>query len=66
MSDSRPVTIADVAAASGFGVGTVSRVINRSASVRESTRATVLQAIERLVSEQLLARLLGERAQLLQ
>jgi LacI family transcriptional regulator len=48
MSGSRPVTIADVAAASGFGVGTVSRVINASASVRESTRATVLQAIERL------------------
>jgi len=42
------VTIADVAAASGVGVGTVSRVINGAANVRESTRRTVLAVIEQL------------------
>jgi DNA-binding LacI/PurR family transcriptional regulator len=45
---SRRATIADVAAASGVGVGTVSRVINRSSGVREPTRARVLAAIEQL------------------
>src|SRR5260370_13144798 len=48
MLAARPATIADVAAAAGVGVGTVSRVINGAANVRESTRATVQQAIERL------------------
>src|SRR5712664_3476915 len=48
MQPSRPATIADVAAAAGVGVGTVSRVINGAANVRESTRATVQQAIDRL------------------
>jgi DNA-binding LacI/PurR family transcriptional regulator len=48
MPPSRPATIADVAAAAGVGVGTVSRVINGASNVRESTRATVQQAIERL------------------
>ena len=38
----------DVAAASGVGVGTVSRVINGAANVREATRAQVLRAIEQL------------------
>src|SRR5215471_7054131 len=42
------VTIADVAAASGVGVGTVSRVINGAANVRDSTRRTVLAAITKL------------------
>jgi DNA-binding LacI/PurR family transcriptional regulator len=42
------VTIADVAAASGVGVGTVSRVINGAANVRESTRHTVLAAVKQL------------------
>ena len=42
------VTIADVAAASGVGVGTVSRVINGAANVRESTRRTVLAVIKQL------------------
>ena len=41
-------TIADVAAASGVGVGTVSRVINGSSGVREATRARVLAAIDQL------------------
>jgi DNA-binding LacI/PurR family transcriptional regulator len=45
---SRRATIADVAAASGVGVGTVSRVINRASGVREATRARVLVAIEQL------------------
>jgi LacI family transcriptional regulator len=45
---SRRATIADVAAASGVGVGTVSRVINGSANVRETTRRTVLRVIEEL------------------
>jgi DNA-binding LacI/PurR family transcriptional regulator len=48
MPPSRPARIADVAAAAGVGVGTVSRVINGASNVRESTRATVQQAIERL------------------
>jgi DNA-binding LacI/PurR family transcriptional regulator len=41
-------TIADVAAAAGVGVGTVSRVLNGGINVRESTRLNVLEVIERL------------------
>jgi len=41
-------TIADVAAASGVGVGTVSRVINNAEHVRAATRLKVLRAIEQL------------------
>jgi DNA-binding LacI/PurR family transcriptional regulator len=48
MPESRRATIADVAAASGVGVGTVSRVINGAANVREATRASVLKVIEQL------------------
>ena len=48
MPKPRRATIADVAAASGVGVGTVSRVINRASGVREATRARVLAAIEQL------------------
>jgi LacI family transcriptional regulator len=48
MSLARRATIADVAAASGVGVGTVSRVINGAANVREATRAAVLKVIEQL------------------
>jgi DNA-binding LacI/PurR family transcriptional regulator len=44
----RRATIADVAAASGVGVGTVSRVINGAANVRDTTRRTVLKVIEEL------------------
>jgi|CZKW01.1.fsa_nt_gi DNA-binding LacI/PurR family transcriptional regulator len=44
----RRATISDVAAASGVGVGTVSRVINGAANVREATRQTVLGVIEEL------------------
>jgi LacI family transcriptional regulator len=40
------VTIADVAARAGVGAGTVSRVLNDSPRVSESTRARVLSAIE--------------------
>lgn len=42
------VTIADVAAHAGVGAGTVSRVLNDSPRVSESTRARVLAAIEQL------------------
>jgi DNA-binding LacI/PurR family transcriptional regulator len=48
MAPSGRVTIADVAAASGVGVGTVSRVINGGTNVRESTRHTVLGVIKQL------------------
>jgi DNA-binding LacI/PurR family transcriptional regulator len=48
MAPSGRVTIADVAAASGFGVGTVSRVINSAPNVRDSTRDTVLAVIKKL------------------
>jgi LacI family transcriptional regulator len=39
-------TIADVAKHAGVGLGTVSRVLNGSPQVRESTRARVLSSIE--------------------
>jgi DNA-binding LacI/PurR family transcriptional regulator len=42
------VTIRDVAKQAGVGVGTVSRVLNNSESVRDSTRLRVLSAIEEL------------------
>ena len=42
------VTIRDVARHAGVGVGTVSRVLNDSQSVRESTRLKVLAAIDDL------------------
>jgi DNA-binding LacI/PurR family transcriptional regulator len=42
------VTIADVATDAGVGVGTVSRVLNGSGQVRESTLRTVLDSIDRL------------------
>ncbi len=48
MRNSRRATIADVAAASGVGVGTVSRVINGAANVRDVTRARVLKVIDQL------------------
>ena len=40
------VTIADVAARAGVGIGTVSRVLNGSPKVSDATRARVLAAIE--------------------
>lgn len=42
------ITIYDVARAAGVGVGTVSRVLNRSPSVTEQTRRRVLEAMEKL------------------
>ncbi len=48
MPPSGRVTIADVAAASGVGVGTVSRVINGRPNVRESTRRVVQAVIKQL------------------
>jgi LacI family transcriptional regulator len=42
------ITIEDVARAVGVSAMTVSRVINKGANVRDSTRAAVLEAIERL------------------
>jgi LacI family transcriptional regulator len=42
------VTIEDVALAAGVSAMTVSRVINHGRNVRDSTRAAVLEAIERL------------------
>lgn len=44
----RTVTIRDVAKHAGVGLGTVSRVINRSPQVSEATRTRVLQSIEAL------------------
>jgi len=41
-------TIAEVAREAGVGVGTVSRVINGSGAVSESTRRRVLDAVSRL------------------
>ncbi len=48
MRNSRRATISDVAAASGVGVGTVSRVINGAANVRQATRDHVLKVIDQL------------------
>jgi LacI family transcriptional regulator len=48
MPPQRRATIADVAAASGVGVGTVSRVINGAANVRETTRVSVQEVIDQL------------------
>ena len=48
MRGARRANIADVAAASGVGVGTVSRVINGAANVREATRLKVLAVVEQL------------------
>jgi DNA-binding LacI/PurR family transcriptional regulator len=48
MRSSRRANIADVAAASGVGVGTVSRVINGAGNVREATRLKVLAVVEQL------------------
>lgn len=42
------ITIEDVARAAGVSAMTVSRVINGGKNVRESTRAAVLEAVERL------------------
>jgi DNA-binding LacI/PurR family transcriptional regulator len=44
----RPISIAIVAAEAGVGVGTVSRVLNGSDQVSETTRNRVLGTIERL------------------
>ncbi len=44
----RRVTIADVAADAGVGVGTVSRVVNGSEQVRAATLRAVLDSIDRL------------------
>ena len=46
--DGRRVTIADVAADAGVGVGTVSRVLNGSNQVRAATLRTVQDSIDRL------------------
>ena len=48
MPAQRRATISDVAAASGVGVGTVSRVINGASNVREATRRSVQKVIEQL------------------
>ena len=48
MAVSKRVRITDVAARAGVGVGTVSRVLNGSPQVRESTRTRVLEVIEQI------------------
>lgn len=45
---SKTVTIKDVARKANVGLGTVSRVLNNHASVKESTRISVLNAIKEL------------------
>ena len=45
---SRRVTILDVAKKSGYGVGTVSRVISGDKYVKESTKKEILKTIEEL------------------
>ena len=42
------VTINDVVKKSGYGLGTVSRVISGDKSVKESTRKKILKVIEEL------------------
>ncbi len=42
------VTIKDIAARAGVGIGTVSRVLNNSPNVRESTRAEVMRIAKEL------------------
>src|ERR671933_1675286 len=42
------ITIEDVARAAGVSAMTVSRVVNGGTNVRESTRAAVLEAVEKL------------------
>lgn len=44
----RPPTIKEVAALSGVGIGTVSRVLNNSPQISEKTRRKVLKAIDEL------------------
>lgn len=44
----KPASITDVAKASGFGVGTVSRVLSGDKSVKDSTRAKIMKTIEEL------------------
>jgi Bacterial regulatory proteins, lacI family len=48
MSSLRRATIADMAAASGVGVGTIPRVINGAANLREATRVSVPRVIDQL------------------
>ena len=42
------INIYDVAEKAGVGIGTVSRVLNKSNKVKEKTRAKVLKVIEEL------------------
>lgn len=48
LSPADRVNIAEVAAAAGVSVGTVSRVLNHSPNVREGTRSRVLEVMRRL------------------
>lgn len=43
---SKKVTIVDIAKISGFGVGTVSRVLSNDKNVKQSTREAILKVIE--------------------
>lgn len=44
-ADNRSLTVKDIAQLSGFGVGTVSRVLNDNPKVSESTRAKIMEVI---------------------
>lgn len=46
------MTIKDIAKLSGYGIGTVSRVINKQPGVSEKAREKILKIIERAILNQ--------------
>ena len=56
MNTDDTVTIYDVAREAGVSMATVSRVVNGNKNVKENTRKKVLEVIERLITVQMLLR----------